>query len=142
MAAFDFGFGGGNHLWMLAREGFNVWGIDITDEVKNFALRTLINFGESIPNEQLLVGGIDAFASAPSNFFDVIVDRQSLTQLNHSTAIQYVAEFRRILKPEVFILACCSLIATPLYPLAPTHQTDSSHLSNQVLSQVWVNVSS
>ena len=93
----DFGYGGGNHLWMLQLEGFEPWGIDVSESAKLLALETCSSFGVEINPDRLLVGGADVIGDYPSGFFDFIIDRESLVQLSFDDARIYMAQFKRLL---------------------------------------------
>ena len=103
--AFDFGYGGGNHLWMLEKENIDAWGIDISEEAKKLALETAIKFGVNLNSEQLLVGKLDQIKKIDNESFDFLIDRESLVQLKFSDAKKYVDEFYRILKKDGFIVS-------------------------------------
>ena len=105
LKGFDFGFGGGNHLWMLEKENIDAWGIDITEEAKTIALETASKFGVKLNPEKLLVGNLDEIKSIDSEKFDFIIDRESIVQLKFIDAKNYVDEFHRILKKDGFLIS-------------------------------------
>lgn len=100
----DFGFGGGNHFWFLEHEGFEAWGLDISDSAKSLAIETCDSMNVSINSDRLLVGGLEILKALPDGFFDFIIDRESLVQLSFDNACIYTSNFHRILSPNGFYI--------------------------------------
>lgn len=90
----EIGCGTGSNLWFAAREGFQVAGIDGSSSAINFAQKRF--------EEDGLIGDLQVgdFTELPfeSNFFDLAIDRGSLTCCGFSAAQQAVAEVRRVLQ--------------------------------------------
>lgn len=91
----ELGCGSGANLWMLAREGFSVWGIDSSATGLSFC-QTILNQWNVQAN--LTLGNMTVLPYASASF-DAIVDvvsMQHLTWLQHEQAL---AEVFRVLKP-------------------------------------------
>ena len=91
----EVGFGAGNNLWMCAREGADVAGVDAAPSGVKFAND---RFGSENLSGDLRVGDFCALPFA-DNSFDMAINRQALTQVSHSRANIAVAEILRCLKP-------------------------------------------
>ncbi|MEL6886442.1 MAG: class I SAM-dependent methyltransferase [Pseudomonadota bacterium] len=91
----EVGFGAGNNLWMCAREGAEVAGVDAAPSGVAFANR---RFEEEGLKGDLRVGDFCALPFA-DNSFDMVINRQALTQVAHSRSKVAVAEILRCLKP-------------------------------------------
>lgn len=91
----ELGCGSGANLWMMAREGFDTYGIDLSQNAINFAELMLKQWD----TQATLVQG--SFESLPfaDNDFDVIVDVFSTNCLCESAFKQCLAEVSRCLKP-------------------------------------------
>lgn len=90
----ELGCGTGNNIWFLAREDFQAYGIDGSRSAVEYA------------NNHLRVDGLSAnlevgdFTRLPydDNFFDLVIDRASITCCGFSAATKTVQEVRRCLK--------------------------------------------
>lgn len=91
----EVGFGAGNNLWMCAREGANVCGVDAAESGVKFAKERFAAEGLS---GDLRLGD---FTKLPfdDNSVDMVINRQALTQVSHSRSKVAVAEILRCLKP-------------------------------------------
>lgn len=91
----DLGCGAGNHLWFLARAGFDAAGIDVSASAVAFARERLRREGLDAHLE------VGSFASLPfgSSAFDVVLDRGGLAAVDLATAAKALSEARRVLRP-------------------------------------------
>ncbi|MFT5162231.1 MAG: SAM-dependent methyltransferase [Alteromonadaceae bacterium] len=92
----ELGCGSGANLWMMAAEGFDTYGIDLSQNAINFAQLMLKQW----QCEANLVQG--SFESLPfeDNYFDVIVDVFSTNCLVEDAFKQCLAQVSRCLKPS------------------------------------------
>ncbi|MEL6317394.1 MAG: class I SAM-dependent methyltransferase [Pseudomonadota bacterium] len=91
----DIGSGAGNHLWFLAREGFDAVGVEGSASAAEFARRRLEAGGLSA---EIVVGDF-ARLPWPDESFDLAFDRGSLTHNRRSVVVSALDEARRVLKP-------------------------------------------
>lgn len=91
----EVGFGAGNNLWMCAREGFSVCGVDAAPSGVKFAQD---RFAAEGLEGDLRVGD---FTDLPfeDNSLDMAMNRQALTQVGFTASKKAVAEIYRCLKP-------------------------------------------
>ena len=91
----EVGFGAGNNLWMCAREGFRVCGVDAAPSAVGFARERFKNDG--------LVGDLRVgdFAKLPfaDASVDIAINRQALTQVDFERSKKAVREVHRCLRP-------------------------------------------
>lgn len=92
----DVGCGSCSNLWMLAREGFDAHGIDVSAEALRLGRQVLAEWNV---NAQLQVGDL---LSLPyeNDRFNAIVDVFASYVLNISDFNHYLAEVARVLKPS------------------------------------------
>ena len=91
----EVGFGAGNNLWLCAREGAQVCGVDAASSGVRFA------------NERFKAEGLTGdlsvgdFCDLPydDNSIDMAINRQALSQVAHSRSKIAVKEINRCLKP-------------------------------------------
>ncbi|CAJ1855604.1 class I SAM-dependent methyltransferase [Aeromonas hydrophila] len=91
----ELGCGSGANIWMLAREGFDVWGLDSSPRGIELCQQVLNSWHV---HAHLDVGDMTVLPYCPE-YFDAIVDvvsMQHLTLLQHRAAL---AEIYRCLKP-------------------------------------------
>lgn len=93
----EVGCGSGANLWMIAKEGHDAYGIDISEEALNIADRHL---QEKWNVKATLKLG--SFTDIPfeDNYFDYVVDVVSMQHLDLSTSSAAFSEVYRVLKPE------------------------------------------
>ena len=95
----DLGYGSGRHAVYLAARGFEVWGIDISDEgrrlvesrAKDLTLKVCLTLGsiyEPLPYEE--------------NFFDALICTRTLHHGDIGQIRISIKEMERVLKPEGF----------------------------------------
>lgn len=91
----EVGCGTGNNIWFLAREGFETYGLEGSETAVNTAKEFL-----SLENLQADIR-VGDFTSLPfdDSFFDLIIDRGSITCCGFSAGAKTIAEIRRCLKP-------------------------------------------
>jgi len=89
----EVGSGAGNNLWFLAREGFQVTGIDGSPSAIEFSKK---RFEEDGLKGNFIVGD---FAQLPfdNNSFDIVIDRCSIVCCNLSAGRKAVKEAQRVL---------------------------------------------
>lgn len=88
------GCGSGANLWMLARENFDTYGIDISERSIFLARQMLDSYTCSA---QLTIADMTQLPYADS-YFDAVVDVFSSYCLNSELGKRYLAEVRRVLK--------------------------------------------
>lgn len=89
----EVGFGAGNNLWLCAREGAQVYGVDAAPSGVRFAKKRFEI--EGLPGD-LTIGD---FCDLPyaDNSFDMIINRQALSHVAHSSSKLAVQEIYRCL---------------------------------------------
>jgi SAM-dependent methyltransferase len=91
----EVGFGAGNNLWMAAREGARVVGVDAARSGVEFARQ---RFAEEGLSGDLRVGDFTDLPF-PDASVDMAINRQALTQVSHGRARKAVEEIHRCLLP-------------------------------------------
>lgn len=91
----EVGCGAGNNLWFAAREGFSVFGLDASPSAIGYARD---RFAAEGLVAGLCVGDFTALPY-PDNFFDLVIDRASITCCGLTDARRSMAEVRRVLAP-------------------------------------------
>jgi ubiquinone/menaquinone biosynthesis C-methylase UbiE len=94
----DYGCGAGNNLWFIAKEGFSGYACDISTEALMLAQRHLDAEGFPLPGDRYSLLHENSLPYS-DNFFDAIIDRESLCQSDHFEIPGVINEFKRILKP-------------------------------------------
>jgi ubiquinone/menaquinone biosynthesis C-methylase UbiE len=92
----DAGCGSCSNLWVIAREGFDAHGVDLSPEALRLGEQVLAEWGVAA---QLKPGN---FLSLPyeNERFDAVVDVFSSYVLNLAEFDRYVAEVARVLRPD------------------------------------------
>lgn len=91
----DLGCGGGAHTWFLAREGFDVFGIDGSESAISQTEALLTQEGL---NANLTLGDFTQL-DYPTEFFDVIIDSSSIQHNNFSDIRLIHRQIWNLLKP-------------------------------------------
>lgn len=91
----ELGCGRGANLWMIAKEGFNTFGIDIAPTGIKLCKQVLNNWGISA---DVNVGNMKKLDFS-DNFFNIICDISSMQHLNLTEHIQSYKEAYRCLNP-------------------------------------------
>lgn len=91
----DLGCGAGNHVWFLAREGFDAYGIDGSPSAVRLAEHRL---SQDEFAADLKVGDFQALPW-PDNFFDAAIDRAALSHNRLEEIHTAVREVHRVLTP-------------------------------------------
>jgi len=92
----EIGCGPGANIWYMAREGFNVFGIDGSKTAVNIAMDKLKK--ENL-NASLKVGDIINLPYE-NNFFDGVIDNECLYANNEENAKLIVNEINRVMKKD------------------------------------------
>ncbi|MBS0185077.1 MAG: class I SAM-dependent methyltransferase [Proteobacteria bacterium] len=93
----ELGFGSGCNLWFCAKEGFNCYGIEGSSFAVNHAKEWFLRENLfPVYLQQSLFYPLDF----QSNFFDLVIDRSSLTCVNTNECLASLKEVHRVLKPE------------------------------------------
>ena len=92
----EVGCGSGANLWMLAKEGFSVFGLDSSEAGLEIARAHLQDKWGVQAN--LECGSVTTLPYE-SSFFDAIIDVVTLQHLNLQDSASALAEIRRVLKP-------------------------------------------
>ena len=91
----EVGCGSGANLWMIAREGFDAYGIDLSPEAIKLAQRTLEQYGTSAT----LAAGDMTACPFPDSRFACIVDVFSCNCLDEAAFRKFAREAKRLLAP-------------------------------------------
>lgn len=88
------GCGSGANLWMIAREGFNAYGIDLSQESLALCKQMLDKYGVSanLKAQNMAAMNFD------DNYFDAVVDVFSSYCLTQQEGLAYLSKVRSILK--------------------------------------------
>lgn len=90
----EVGSGDGNNLWYLKKEGFNICGIEISQErIDNARLR----LSEDDLNVEIKKGSFTEI-DYPDETFDLVIDRGAVTCVNYEDANTAINEINRVLK--------------------------------------------
>lgn len=110
MKILELGFGAGNNLWFMAREGFTVAGVEGSKSAVKFAKQ---RFQRNSLNGDLRLGD---FSQLPweDDTFDIIIDRGSLTCNTSDTIKSALMESKRVLKKNGKLLSV--LLFSDLHP--------------------------
>ena len=101
--ALDFGFGGGRHLKLLKDLGYDVYGIDVTEDALD---TTYYNLGENfIPRERLTIGNILEQPIYPEESFDVVLSVGVIWSLGYKKMIEFLDKIVPILKKDGYLIA-------------------------------------
>lgn len=92
----ELGCGSGANIWMLAREGFDTWGLDLSPVGIDLCKQVITSWGTQA---HLDVGDMTKLPY-PNCYFDVIVDVVSMQHLTLSQHHAAIAEIHRCLKPS------------------------------------------
>ena len=92
----EVGSGSGANLWMLAKEGFDTYGLDSSEKGLELAKAHLKNKWDVVAK---LTKG--SFTELPydDNYFDAVVDVVSLQHMNLKDSKTALSEISRVLKP-------------------------------------------
>ncbi|NQY80252.1 MAG: class I SAM-dependent methyltransferase [Candidatus Caenarcaniphilales bacterium] len=91
----ELGFGSGVNLWFCAREGFDCYGIESSPQAVNYACEWFQSEGLKAELRQ----GYFAPLDYDDNFFDLVIDRGSLTCVSFDDCLSSLNEIYRVLKP-------------------------------------------
>jgi SAM-dependent methyltransferase len=91
----ELGCGSGANLWMIAREGFDAYGIDLSDEAIKLCRLMLESWGV----RAWLTTGSMSDLPYPPEIFDAVVDVFSANCLNESGFASCLDEVARVTKP-------------------------------------------
>lgn len=89
------GCGSGANLWMIAREGFDAHGIDLSIDGIELAREMLVSYNVSANLSVQDMSNLDF----PENYFDAVVDVFSSYCLNKTQGEQYIKSVNSVLKP-------------------------------------------
>lgn len=89
------GCGSGANLWMIARENFDTYGIDLSAEGVALAEQMLANYGTQAKLSVQDMCNLDF----PENYFDAVVDVFSSYCLNQKQGRIYLDNVNKVLKP-------------------------------------------
>ena len=101
--ALDLGFGGGRHLKLLKDLGYDVYGIDVTEDALD---TTYYNLGENfIPRERLTIGNILEQPIYPEESFDVVLSVGVIWSLGYEKLSEFMDKIGKILKKDGYLIA-------------------------------------
>lgn len=95
----ELGFGGGNNIVFFSQEGFDTYGIEGSPSAHSIAMKKL---EERNLQAKLLVGDLVKLPYC-DNYFDLVVDRESIYCNAPGAISQIISEVHRVLKNEVGI---------------------------------------
>ena len=101
----DLGCGSGRNLVFLLENGFEVYGLDISEEgIK----KTKKVIGEKKLQSGLAVGDVFEKLPYPNSFFDAVISVQTLQHGTENQIKKAIKEIKRILKPKgiLFVTLC------------------------------------
>lgn len=101
MRVLEVGCGSGANLWMLARENFNVYGLDLSEESLKLCRQMLKMYNV---DADLRAGDMTTLPYETSSF-DVIVDVFSSYCLNEKQNQKFISDAARVLKPGGFFFS-------------------------------------
>jgi 2-polyprenyl-3-methyl-5-hydroxy-6-metoxy-1,4-benzoquinol methylase len=94
----EIGCGTGANLWMLAREGFEACGIDISPTAIK---KAIVHLGRDGLHADLQVGDVrDLVRLFPPSSFDAVIDVGTLMHLPQAAAIDVVRQAHTLLKQD------------------------------------------
>lgn len=96
----DHGFGTGRHIIFLAEKGFDVYGVDLSEEAKNI---TETRLKERKLAAKLKTSDIKSLLYE-DNFFDAVVSIYVLSHGMRKKLAQALGEIKRVLKPGGFLV--------------------------------------
>lgn len=103
----DYGYGFGENLIHFSKLGYEMYGVDIEDSLKDRVNQKIKDRGLALDfdPELITLQPGDQALPYPDNFFDSILSNQVVYLLaNESKVLNLISEFRRILKPNGRIL--------------------------------------
>ncbi|MBU4511815.1 class I SAM-dependent methyltransferase [Patescibacteria group bacterium] len=92
----DLGCGGGKHLFYLAKNGFEVYGVDLSKEAINTAKK---QFRDHKLKGKFIVGSFGKKFPYKNDFFDAVISIRALNQGTDKDINKAVIELTRVLKP-------------------------------------------
>lgn len=91
----DLGCGSGRHTIYLSSQGFDVWGIDISEEACKITKSQLPS-----TDTKIVCGSIYKRLPYEDNFFDAVISIQTLHHANIGDIQKAIREIERVLKPR------------------------------------------
>jgi len=91
----DLGCGAGRHLILLAREGFEVYGVDISEVALKIAENRLASLGLKTKLKRCSIENIEY----PSEFFDAVICINVIYHTTRKGVAKALREVYRVLKP-------------------------------------------
>lgn len=92
----EVGSGDGNNLWYLTKEGFNIRGIEISQDRINNARMRLREDNLEVEIKQ----GSFTEIEYEDNMFDLVIDRGAITCVNYDEAKKAISEIHRVLNKD------------------------------------------
>ena len=93
----DLGCGNGRHVWLAAKEGFDVYGIDLSENAITLAKEWMAR--DHLSYKDLRSGDISQPLPYEENFFDIVISYGALDHMPLTESTQALAHARRVLKP-------------------------------------------
>ena len=101
LRALELGFGAGNNLAFLAKEGFETYGIEGSKSACDFAKSSFQGLGLTIE----VVQGDFVNLPFPDGFFDLVIDREAVYANRKEAILKISTEVKRCLKEGGFFLS-------------------------------------
>lgn len=101
MKFLDLGCGNGRHVWLASKEGFNAYGIDLSDHA--IALAKQLMARENLAYADLRSGNIADHLPYEDDFFDIIVSYGVLDHITLADSTRALGEAKRVLKKNGMI---------------------------------------
>ena len=122
------GCGSGGNIWMIAKEGFDAYGIDLSAEAITWAEQMLKLYGVQC---NLSVQNMCTM-NFPDNYFDSVVDIFSSYCLNKEGGAFYLKEVKRVLKPGGVFFSYFPSKASDTF----TNKGDATFVDDDTISSV------
>lgn len=117
----DFGCGGGNHTWYLAREGFDTYAFDGSEYAVKNAKKKLE--GENLSAHFAVLDGLNIFYE--DDFFDAVIDNVCIYANTLPNIRQMYQNIFRVLKGKGKLLTVCFGTETYGYGLGKEVEADT-----------------
>ena len=98
----DLGCGNGRHVWLAAKEGFDAYGIDLSEKAIELAKDWMAR--EHLPYKDLRSGNMADPLPYEDNFFDIIISYGALDHMPIGESTKAIMQARRVLKPGGLIV--------------------------------------
>ena len=130
MNILETGSGSGANLWMIAKEGFSAYGLDISEESISLCKEMLTNYHVCA---DLYVQDMTEISCVSNNYFDAVVDVFSSYCLTKSQGADYLRRVAQILKLGGLFFSYFPSKRSDAYQFPETAQLIDSDTLNSIL---------